>query len=121
MSETKSEVARRELAAVLADIDANPWPTDIVDARVRYDKLGPPLSADSRTENLEIGGMPAQLLIPPDAEPGRALLFLHGGGYVYGSIASHNGMVGEIARASRCVALLLQYRLVGASVSGRAR
>lgn len=110
-TETKDEVARRELAAVLADIDANPWPTEIPEARVLYDKMGPPIAADIKTEELEIGGMPAQLLTPPEADADRALLFLHGGGYVYGSLASHGGMVAEIARASRCVALSIQYRL----------
>jgi acetyl esterase/lipase len=110
-AETESELAHREIAAVLAEIDANPWPTDIAGARVLYDQLGPPIAADIRIERFELAGAPAQLLIPPDADPDRALLFLHGGGYVYGSLVSHGGMVAEIARASRCVALSLQYRL----------
>ncbi len=110
-TETKAEIARRELAAVLADIDANPWPTEIVDARVLYDKMGPPVAADIRTETFAIAGQPAQFVIPPDVDSDRAFLFLHGGGYVYGSLASHCGMVAEIARAARCVGLSLQYRL----------
>jgi monoterpene epsilon-lactone hydrolase len=110
-TETKEEVARRELVAVLADIDSHPWPTEIVDARVLYDKMGPPIATDIKNEVFEICGMPAQLLTPPDVNVDRALLFLHGGGYVYGSLASHGGMAAEIARASRCVALSIQYRL----------
>lgn len=109
--ETKEDIARRELAAVLADIDAHPWPTEIPEARVLYDQMGPPVAADVRSELFEIGGMPAQLMIPPDADADRAVLFLHGGGYVYGSLASHAGLVAEIARASRCAALAVQYRL----------
>jgi len=38
-------------------------------------------------------------------------LFLHGGGFVYGSLVSHGGMAAEISRASRCKALQLDYRL----------
>jgi acetyl esterase/lipase len=111
-TEEQTDVARRELAAVLKDIDDNPWPEDIVEARVLYDKMGPPIAADiKQSEVFEIGGMPAQLLTPPEADPDRALLFLHGGGYVYGSLQSHNGMVAEVARAARCVALAIQYRL----------
>jgi monoterpene epsilon-lactone hydrolase len=110
-TEAPDAVARRELAAVLADIDAHPWPTEIAAARILYDQMGPPIAADIRTELFEIGGVPAQRLIPPDADADRAVLFLHGGGYVYGSLQSHGGMVAEIARASRCVAISLQYRL----------
>lgn len=109
--EDKNEVARRELAAVLADIDANPWPTEIPEARILYDKMGPPVAADIKTELFEIGGMPAQLYIPPEVDADRALLLLHGGGYVYGSLQSHAGMVAEVARAARCTALAIQYRL----------
>jgi len=109
--ETKEDIARRELAAVLADIDAHPWPTEIPAARILYDQMGPPVAADIRSELFEIGGMPAQMMIPPDADADRAVLFLHGGGYVYGSLASHAGMVAEIARAARCAALAVQYRL----------
>jgi epsilon-lactone hydrolase len=109
--ETKEEIARRELAAVLADIDAHPWPTEIPAARVLYDEMGPPVAADIKSELFEIAGMPAQLLVPPRHDADRALLFLHGGGYVYGSLKSHAGMVAEIARSSGCQALSIQYRL----------
>jgi epsilon-lactone hydrolase len=109
--ETNGEVARRELAAVMADIDAHPWPDAIPEARVLYDQMGPPIADDIRQETFQINGVPAQLLIPPGADTDRALLFLHGGGYVYGSLVSHGGMVAEVARAARCPALSLQYRL----------
>ncbi len=49
--------------------------------------------------------------MPPLADPSRALLFLHGGGYVSGSIASHRHMVGQLGVAARCRTLALDYRL----------
>lgn len=109
--EDKNEVARRELAAVLKDIDDNPWPTEIPEARVLYDKQGPPVAADIKRHRFEIGGVPAELYTPPEADADRALLFLHGGGYVYGSLQSHAGMAAEIARAARCTSLAMEYRL----------
>ncbi|WP_394826709.1 alpha/beta hydrolase [Pendulispora albinea] len=110
-AEAKEEIARREIAAVLADIDAHPWPTEIAEARVLYDQMGPPVAADIRIDTFEIAGRRASFSIPPVAESDRAVFFLHGGGYAYGSLESHAGMAAELARASKCVVLSLQYRL----------
>lgn len=104
------EAMRLELEAVQADIDANPWPTDVAAARILYDQMGPPIASDIRAERRTVGGVPAQILTPPAVDEGRAVLFLHGGGYVYGSLASHGGMAAELARASRCKCVQLDYR-----------
>ncbi len=45
------------------------------------------------------------------AEPGRTILYLHGGGYVIGSIATHREVVSRIARAAGARALSVEYRL----------
>jgi monoterpene epsilon-lactone hydrolase len=103
--------ARREIEAVLADIDAHPWPSDIQEARALYDAMGPPIAEDIAIEPLNIAGIPAHLLTAAGVDRDRILLFLHGGGYVYGSLLSHGGMAAEISRASKCPALQLQYRL----------
>jgi monoterpene epsilon-lactone hydrolase len=42
---------------------------------------------------------------------GRALLYLHGGGYVICSPDTHREMVAHLAKASGCRVLLLDYRL----------
>jgi acetyl esterase/lipase len=106
-----SAVRQREIEAVLADIDAHPWPDDIHAARALYDAMGPPIAPDIATAIVRIGDVRAQILTPPDSDPDRVVLFLHGGGFVYGSLASHGGMAAEIARSSRCRCLQLDYRL----------
>jgi acetyl esterase/lipase len=103
--------ARRELDDVLAEIASEPWPAGVAEARLLYDASGPPIAQDIRVERFAIATIPAQRLTPPVADADRAVLFLHGGGYVYGSLVSHGGMAAEIARHSRCAAFQLQYRL----------
>jgi len=105
------DLARRELEAVLADIASKPWPDDIAAARALYDEMGPPIAADIGREDLVVGGNPARMLTPPTFDGDRVVLFLHGGGYVYGSLASHAGLAAEVARACRCRVLQLDYRL----------
>lgn len=40
-----------------------------------------------------------------------AVLYLHGGGYIIGSAATHKGLSGHLAKASRCMVVALDYRL----------
>lgn len=44
-------------------------------------------------------------------EAGGALLYLHGGGFVIGSIASHDVLCRQLAQGSGCAVLSLDYRL----------
>jgi len=68
-------------------------------------------AAGVRSEPAEIPGIPAVWLVPENAASGRALLYLHGGGYTIGSIRSYRNMVSHLASAARCRALLIEYRL----------
>ncbi len=70
-----------------------------------------PLAEGVRAEPVDAGGLRGEWLIPDDAEPGRTLLHLHGGGYVICSIASHRSFVSRIAKAARARTLLVDYRL----------
>jgi monoterpene epsilon-lactone hydrolase len=70
-----------------------------------------PTPADVKVERLNAPAAPAEWLRPPSAEPGRVVLYLHGGGYVIGSPRSHRHLAAAIAGAAGASALLLDYRL----------
>jgi len=53
----------------------------------------------------------AEWISPPDREPRRAVLYIHGGSFVSGSIASHRTLAGNVALASDSHVLLIDYRL----------
>ncbi|HBD11794.1 MAG TPA: alpha/beta hydrolase, partial [Porticoccaceae bacterium] len=55
--------------------------------------------------------MPAEWLTGPGADEDRVLLYLHGGGYVIGSVATHRGLTSALAKAANCRVLALDYRL----------
>ncbi|MFZ0044422.1 MAG: alpha/beta hydrolase, partial [Streptosporangiaceae bacterium] len=44
-----------------------------------------PVPADVAVSEVTAGGVPAHWLAAPGTEPGRVLLFLHGGGFELGS------------------------------------
>ncbi len=81
--------------------------------RVRLDALGAqfPLPSDVRTEQAAANGVLAEWAATPAADASRVLLFLHGGGYASGSIASHRAMVAEAGRRAGTRTLTLEYRL----------
>ena len=70
-----------------------------------------PLYKDSKLENVDAGGVPAAWMITPEVAKDRAILYLHGGGYVQGSITSHQDLAQKISIASKTKLLILDYRL----------
>jgi len=70
-----------------------------------------PLSKDVKLENLDVGGVPAAWMITPRVSKDHAILYLHGGGYVEGSITSHQDLAQRISKISEIRVLILDYRL----------
>lgn len=67
--------------------------------------------ADVTLTPVSADGVPAEWLIAPGARADRAVLYLHGGGYVIGSIKSHRYLMQNISRHSGARTLGLDYRL----------
>lgn len=62
-------------------------------------------------ERRTVGGRPAEVHTPAGWSEGAATLYyLHGGGYVAGSPATHRGLVGRIAVAAGVRCVVLDYR-----------
>ncbi len=57
------------------------------------------------------GPRPARLYTPHGEGPFGALLYLHGGGWIAGSLASHDATCRALCNASGCLVLSLDYRL----------
>jgi len=70
-----------------------------------------PLPSDVKVAPTTIAGTPATWLDPPGCDPDRVVLFLHGGGYQIGSLASHGELAARIGREARARVLFLDYPL----------
>jgi monoterpene epsilon-lactone hydrolase len=82
--------------------------------RVRHEALFARLGnlpADIVCEAGQVGPIRGEWLRPPDAAPGRTLLYFHGGGFVAGSPQSHRGLVARLARAGEASVFSVAYRL----------
>lgn len=69
------------------------------------------LPAGVTVRPVEVGGVPAEWVVPPDVNESRAILYLHGGGYCFGSPETHRHLVAHLAQAAGVPALSLDYRL----------
>lgn len=58
-----------------------------------------------------LGGRPALKLTPNNVDSSRAVLFLHGGGFVVGSPRTHQVLTAYLAKACACTVYSVDYRL----------
>ncbi|RSK48874.1 alpha/beta hydrolase [Hymenobacter rigui] len=61
-------------------------------------------------EDASVDGMPAEWVRPAGADASRVILYLHGGGYVLGSLNTHRALVGTLAQRCGVTALAINYR-----------
>jgi epsilon-lactone hydrolase len=64
-----------------------------------------------KTQSLNLNGVTAERINHAISAPGKALLYFHGGGYVFGSIKSHRHLVSRFSVAANVEAIHLDYRL----------
>jgi len=72
--------------------------------------LSPPLPGVTATP-VDAGGVPATWFSATGGAAGRIVLYLHGGGYVMGSVRSHRPLLERLALAVQGRVLALDYRL----------
>jgi acetyl esterase/lipase len=70
-----------------------------------------PSAGETKCTPVNAGGVPAEWIAASGAADDRVILYLHGGGYVMGSIATHREMVSRLSKAAKARALALDYRL----------
>jgi monoterpene epsilon-lactone hydrolase len=62
-------------------------------------------------QRVSAGCVDGEWIAPAHAPQDKAILYLHGGGFRIGSVASHRELIAQIADASGCRVLAINYRL----------
>jgi monoterpene epsilon-lactone hydrolase len=111
-------MASPELQSILDMLKNRPVPSgdqepSVEEVRKGFDTLAAifPAAPDVDSERVDAGGVPAEWIDVPGANPGCVLLYLHGGGYAIGSVNTHRDLTSRIARAAGVRALSVEYRL----------
>jgi epsilon-lactone hydrolase len=102
-----------DIGALRAKLAARPRSDDYRQRRKDIDARGLAyrLAADVGVEPVTANGVKAEWTATPKDARDAALLYLHGGGYVIGSLDSHRHLAAEAGRAAGIAALALDYRL----------
>lgn len=69
------------------------------------------LPAGLTSEDQRIGGRPALHQYGRQARKDRAILYFHGGAYVFGSPQTHRSLTGQLAQSAGCRVISVDYRL----------
>jgi len=112
-------VPSEEMQEVLADLwagrtqAAEHAPTSLAEVRASFAPAGVihPIPEDVLVTDVSADGVPAHWLDAPGADAGRVLLFLHGGGFQFGSLRSDGELAARLGRASGMRVLVVEYRL----------
>jgi acetyl esterase len=105
-------IADEELAALLRDANAQPATEEPdvptlrrgAEERAAKRKQGP----DMPTVDTNVGGVPVRIYQPG---AGTVVVYLHGGGFVLGSLDTHDAMVRRFAAATAATVVAVDYRL----------
>jgi epsilon-lactone hydrolase len=104
-------MASAELQTVIEQLRTNP-----IDPQASLEVLrsafpaAPALEGTTATP-VDAGGLPAEWVMADHAAADQRLLYLHGGGYVICSPATHRDLAGRISKAAGVAVLVLDYRL----------
>ena len=107
-----------EMRAIAAQIrvnnEASPIGAGSVEemrARMEAQQSGLSLPTTTERVDLEIGGIPSCRIRAEGARDDRAVLYLHGGGYVMGSLDTHQELMGRISSTLHATVYGVDYRL----------
>ncbi|MEG3162767.1 alpha/beta hydrolase [Sphingomonas sp. LB2R24] len=63
------------------------------------------------TQSIDLGACPGRLYRPADGPSSALLLFIHGGGWIFGDLDTHDAMCAHIAHEAGCAVLAVGYCL----------
>jgi epsilon-lactone hydrolase len=106
MNDTEISALRAKLASRVRSDDYRQRRKDM-DAGFSQYRIAPDVTVEPVTAN----GVRAEWTSTLQDDRDAALLYVHGGGYVIGSLDSHRHVVSEAGRAAKAWALALDYRL----------
>ncbi|MBC8476798.1 MAG: alpha/beta hydrolase [Dehalococcoidia bacterium] len=104
----------KELEAVLELMRSRPVQPDLSleEQRAAFEAAPRfPLAEDVKYEEVDAGGVPGEWITTPGAADERVIFYLHGGGYVLGSINTHRELISRLSRSAGARVLAIDYRL----------
>ena len=81
------------------------------DACLVVDGVAPKVQPTTRVEKVSAGTVPSEWILAEGADPDLRLMFIHGGGWIAGTLAGYRHQVEALSRATGMAVLAIDYRL----------
>lgn len=81
-------------------------------ARAIFDSISDGRNYVSEFIPVDAGGVPAEWVIAPGADPERRVLYIHGGGFIMGCPKSHRTITSKFSEITGSAVLSIDYRLM---------
>jgi acetyl esterase/lipase len=101
-SSVNSEASREEIIAA--------YRQDIIDCLV-IDGVAPSIAATTKIERVLAGGVPSEWVLAEDADPDLRIMYIHGGGFMAGTLDCYRHIAEALSLASGMAVLVIDYRL----------
>jgi monoterpene epsilon-lactone hydrolase len=116
MTRASDDIATAPIDLAIARIRAVycSWNRDTSMTQMRSDwdaAFGSSTAALVTCERVSAGGVDGEWILPVNTPLDKAILYFHGGGFRLGSVSSHRDLIAQIAFASGCRVLAINYRL----------
>jgi epsilon-lactone hydrolase len=116
---SRSELPSDEARAVVASLggirqllQGTPMREHTAVLRKYMDEVFADRSLDARFVPVDAGGVPAEWVLAPGADPARRTLYIHGGAFIMGSPRSHRTLTTSFSAMTGGAVLAVDYRLM---------
>ncbi len=108
-------MASKEMASVLEMLKANPLnpSASLPELRGWFEgSMGQmPTVPNTKVTPVTVDGIKSEWVDAPGVRADHAILYLHGGGYVIGSCATHRSLASKLSETSKARVLVIDYRM----------
>ncbi|HEY77852.1 MAG TPA: alpha/beta hydrolase, partial [Dehalococcoidia bacterium] len=105
----------KELQAIISVLKSQPALGELsieeLRATIEANAMQFHLPQDVECQPVDARGVPAEWVTTPESVQERFIYYLHGGGYVAGSISTHREIAWRLSRAAKAPVLTIGYRL----------
>lgn len=108
-------MSKQQLEMILEVSAQNPPPDNAGPAELRawFEAINAqtPIAEGATIAAVTVGPCAAERITLPGSDPGKLVIYYHGGGFLFGSVNSHRVIASNLARASGATVLSVDYRL----------
>ncbi|KAI9132944.1 alpha/beta hydrolase [Acaryochloris sp. CCMEE 5410] len=105
-------MSQQELNQIITQLQGLSWGNTPTEMRANFTMgLSMPPHPTAQVERVDVDGMAAELITHPNSRSDRIVLYLHGGGFIMGSLPAYRRLASDLAEAAGVSILVIDYRL----------